>query len=95
MFFKKSFKNTIRVSNSSAPDQARRFDRFVGPDLGPNCLQRLSAVATCGEGVQFHNPWRLFSCFVLSRGVLRLQLNSMWCDRKVLRLQTKVVTYKL
>ena len=34
------FFNTIRVSNSLDPDQARRF---VGPDLGPNCLQRLSA----------------------------------------------------
>ena len=30
-FSKISFWNTIRVSNS------------VGPDLGPNCLQRLSA----------------------------------------------------
>ena len=27
------------MSNSSDPDQARHF---VGPDLGPNCLQRLS-----------------------------------------------------
>ena len=34
-----SFRNTIRVSNSLDPDQARHF---VGPDLGPNCLQRLS-----------------------------------------------------
>ena len=32
--------NTIRVSNSLDPDQARHF---VEPDLGPNCLQRLSA----------------------------------------------------
>ena len=39
-FKKKSFRNTIRVSNSLDPDQARRF---VGHDLGPNCLQRLSA----------------------------------------------------
>ena len=31
---------TIRVSNSLNPDQARHF---VGPDLDPNCLQRLSA----------------------------------------------------
>ena len=30
----------MRVSNSLDPDQARQF---VGPDLGPNCLQRLSA----------------------------------------------------
>ena len=31
---------TIRVSNSLGPDQAQRF---VGPDQGQNCLQRLSA----------------------------------------------------
>ena len=30
---------TIRVSNSLDPDQAQHF---VGPDLGPNRLQRLS-----------------------------------------------------
>ena len=34
------FFNTNRVSNSLDPDQTRHF---VGPDLGPNCLQRLSA----------------------------------------------------
>ena len=34
------FFNTIRLSNSLDPDQARHF---VGPDLGPNCLQWLSA----------------------------------------------------
>ena len=28
------------MSNSLDPDQARQF---VGPDLGPNCLPRLSA----------------------------------------------------
>ena len=38
--FKKSFRNTIRESNSLDPDQARHF---VRSDLGPNCLQRLSA----------------------------------------------------
>ena len=38
-FSKNSFRNTIRVSNSLDPDQARHF---VGPDLGPNCLQKLS-----------------------------------------------------
>ena len=32
--------STIRVANSLDPDQARHF---VRPDLGPNCLQRLSA----------------------------------------------------
>ena len=39
-FLKNSFRNTIRVANSLDPDQARHF---VGPELGPNCLQRLSA----------------------------------------------------
>ena len=39
-FSKKKGRNTIGVSNSLDPDQARHF---VGPDLGPNCLQRFSA----------------------------------------------------
>ena len=39
-FSKNPFMNTIRVSNNLDPDQDRRC---VGPDLGPNCLQRLSA----------------------------------------------------
>ena len=37
-FLKNSFRNTIRVSNSLDPDQARRF---VAPDLCTNCLQSL------------------------------------------------------
>ena len=32
--------NTVRVLNSLHPDQDRQS---VGPDLGPNCLQSLSA----------------------------------------------------
>ena len=39
-FSKNSFRNTIRVPNSLDQDQARHF---VGPDLGPNYLQRLKA----------------------------------------------------
>ena len=39
-FSKNSFRNNISMSNSLDPGQARQF---VGPDLGPNCLQRLSA----------------------------------------------------
>ena len=35
---KNSFKKTIRMSNSFDPDLVRHI---VGPDLGPNCLQRL------------------------------------------------------
>ena len=38
--FKKSFRNTFGVTNNLDPDQARHF---VGPDLDPNCLQRLSS----------------------------------------------------
>ena len=40
-FFKKKiqFRNSIRVSNCLDPDQ----QGHSGPDLGPNCLQRLSA----------------------------------------------------
>ena len=47
-FSKKMFRNTTRVSNGLDTDQARCF---VGPDVGPSCLQRLSAVATSEERV--------------------------------------------
>ena len=43
------FFHSIRVSNSWDPDQAQHF---VGPDLGPNSLQKLSAdkkVAPSGQ----------------------------------------------
>ena len=39
-FFKIKFRNTIRVSNALDSDQDRHS---VGPDLSPNCLQRLTA----------------------------------------------------
>ena len=39
-FFKNSFRNINRVSYSLDRDQDLRS---VGPDLGPKCLQRLSA----------------------------------------------------
>ena len=39
-FSKNSFRKTIRVSNSLDPNQDRHS---VGPDLGANCLQRLTA----------------------------------------------------
>ena len=38
-FLKKYFGNISRVSSSLDQDQAQRF---VVPDLGPNCLHRLS-----------------------------------------------------
>ena len=37
---KNSTRNTIGVSNGLDPDQDQHF---VSPDLGPNCLQKLSA----------------------------------------------------
>ena len=42
------FRNSIKVSNSLDLDQTRRF---VGPDLGPNCSQKLSADDTGRERV--------------------------------------------
>ena len=38
--FRKTLSGIPRVSNSLDQDQARRVD---GPDLSPNCLQRLTA----------------------------------------------------
>ena len=38
-FSRNSYRKTIRVSNGLDPDQDQHY---VGPDLGPNCLQRLS-----------------------------------------------------
>ena len=44
-FPKYSFRNIIRVSNSLDPDQDRH-------DLGPNCLQKLSADDTMSQRVK-------------------------------------------
>ena len=54
-FSKKSFGNTIRVSNGLDPDQDRCH---VGPDLGPNCLQsyqQTSKVPASKEGDKVQN----------------------------------------
>ena len=48
-FSKISFRNNIRVSNSLYPDQARHS---VEPDLGPDCLQRLSVENTSRQRVK-------------------------------------------
>ena len=50
-FSKNYFRNTIRVSNSLDPDQARHF---VGSDLSPNCLQKVSADDTSRQRVFSH-----------------------------------------
>ena len=46
IYWKTSFTNTTRVSNS--------FDQNVGPDLGSNCLQRLSADGTSMQRVNLY-----------------------------------------
>ena len=45
---KNSLRFTIKVANSLHSDQTRHF---VGPDLDPNCLHRLSADDTGGQRV--------------------------------------------
>ena len=55
---KKSFWNTITVSNILNPDQARQN---VGPDLGPNCLQGLPA-----DGSSRHSVYSISSIFVIN-----------------------------
>ena len=62
--------NTIRVSNSLDPDQARHF---VGPDLGPNCLQRLSAAATSWD-VFFFSELSTNKSFVFNLDIKELIL---------------------
>ena len=56
------------MSNSLDPDQARRF---VGPDLGPNCLPRLSADDTGRQRVN-ESPQFFF------RGILREVYMHCW-----------------
>ena len=48
-FSKKSYGNTIGVSNSLDPDQTLHL---VWPDLGANCLPRLSAYDTSKQRVK-------------------------------------------
>ena len=55
LFQKNSFRNTTRVSNSLDLDQTRHS---VWPDLGPNCLQKLSADYTRSEG----DKWITYFC---------------------------------
>ena len=45
--------HNIRVLNSLDPDQA---PHYVGPDLGQNCFQRLSADDTCRQRVKIFQP---------------------------------------
>ena len=51
LFWKKTFRNIIRVSNCLDQDQARDF---LGPDPGPNSLQRVSADDISRKRVKLH-----------------------------------------
>ena len=53
--FQKILRNTIKVSFSLDPYQDQQNQHSVGPDLGPNCLQRFSAVAVSKERVKNYN----------------------------------------
>ena len=53
---KNSFRNTIKVLNGLDPIHSQRF---VRPDLGPNCLQRLSADNTSRQRID-SIFWSLF-----------------------------------
>ena len=67
-FSENSFWSTIRVSNSLDPDQ-------VSPNLGPNCLIRLSADDKIrnkqgnNEFLTFHSPKRCNDFFLRQYGV--------------------------
>ena len=64
-FSKISFRNTIRVSNCMDLDQARCF---VGPDLGPNCLQRLSADNTSRYRDNAKKPlYNMYTCILVDK----------------------------
>ena len=54
IFSQNSFRNTIWVSNRLDPDQTRCF---VKPDLGPNCLQRLSVDGLRKQSVTVDGQW--------------------------------------
>ena len=58
--FENSFSNTIKVSNSLDPDQARQS---VGSDQGLNCLQRLIADDTSRQTIHGKN-WPCFTIII-------------------------------
>ena len=61
-FSKNSFRSTTRVSTTLDPGHTRRF---VGPDLGPNCLQMISADDTSRQQVKCPVVAVLTYCYIL------------------------------
>ena len=72
--------NTIKVSNSLDPDQARHF---VRPDLGSNCFQRLSAGATLDKELTL-SPTGVRNFVDL---LLKSQLQNVWTLSKLLPIE--------
>ena len=63
------------MANSLDPDQARHFIR---PDLGPNCLQRLSADDTRSQKVKTEISLS-DSIFLQLSPALRNRFTEIWC----------------
>ena len=76
-FSNNSFRNPLKVSNGLDPDQDRRF---VGSDLGPNCLQRLSAAYGSRQSVKmvaranFFFLVRIFFVRMFVRQIFKLRI---------------------
>ena len=80
-FSKNHFRNTIRVSNGLDPDQDRQN---VGPDLGPNCLQRTSAddrSPANTERLKMHKPLATVFYPNISETQITLKELSKFCCR--------------
>ena len=70
-YLKNSLRNTIRVSNSFDPDQDQQN---VGPDLGPNCLQKLAADDTSKQRVKNFANLNLSYFFLNASLILDLRI---------------------
>ena len=85
-FFDFFFKNAFRVSNSLDPDQVRQN---VGPDLDPNCLQRLSAEDTGRQRDKRESPlekdnhFHVFVALIVSllAGIFACFLTHRWLTK--------------
>ena len=73
-FFKNSFRNTIRASNSLDPDQARHFDR---PDLGQTVCKSYQQKTLVGNELDAKVlNWNLQDHLPVDEFRLNLQKNS-------------------